>query len=205
MLKVLKRLNAKEIIMILLAVAFVCLNVYLELRIPDYMSDITRLLSTKGTAVKDIFAWDVDAPGMRMILLSLGSFLSSVVVGFMAARVAASFSTRLRDDVFHSVMNFSDAEIKKFSIPSLLTRTTNDITQIQLVFTMGIQVITKGPIMAIWAVTKIADKNHNWLMALLVAIAVLLVMLSFLLIAVMPKQRMIQKLTENLTVSPVNL
>lgn len=198
MLKVLKRLNAKEIIMILLAVAFVCLNVYLELRIPDYMSDITRLLSTKGTAVKDIFAWDVDAPGMRMILLSLGSFLSSVVVGFMAARVAASFSTRLRDDVFHSVMNFSDAEIKKFSIPSLLTRTTNDITQIQLVFTMGIQVITKGPIMAVWAVTKIADKNHNWLMALLVAIAVLLVMLSFLLIAVMPKQRMIQKLTDKL-------
>ncbi|MGT2959592.1 ABC transporter ATP-binding protein [Streptococcus caballi] len=198
MLKVLKRLNAKEIIMILLAVAFVCLNVYLELRIPDYMSDITRLLSTKGTTVKDIFAWDVDAPGMRMILLSLGSFLSSVVVGFMAARVAASFSTRLRDDVFHSVMNFSDAEIKKFSIPSLLTRTTNDITQIQLVFTMGIQVITKGPIMAIWAVTKIADKNHNWLMALLVAIAVLLVMLSFLLIAVMPKQRMIQKLTDKL-------
>lgn len=131
MLKILKRMNAKEVTMIILAIAFVCLNVFLDLKIPDYMSDITKLLSTQGTKAKDIFAWNFDAPGMRMILLSLGSFASSVIVGFFAARTAASFSTRLRDDIFHSVLNFSDAEIKKFSIPSLLTRTTNDITQIQ--------------------------------------------------------------------------
>lgn len=198
MLKIFKRLTAKEIIMIIIAVLFVCLNVYLELKIPDYMSNITTLLSTEGTKVKDIFAWNFEAPGMRMVLLSLGSFAASVVVGFLAARIAASFSTRLRDDIFHSVLNFSDAEIKKFSIPSLLTRTTNDITQIQLVFTMGIQVITKGPIMAIWAITKIADKNHEWLLVLIVAVAVMFLMIMFLLMMVMPKQRMIQRLTDKL-------
>ena len=198
MLKIFKRLTAKEIIMMIIAVLFVCLNVFLDLKIPDYMSDITSLLSTQGTKAKDIFAWNLDAPGMRMVLLSLGSFAASVVVGFLAARIAASFSTRLRDDIFHSVLDFSDAEIKKFSIPSLLTRTTNDITQIQLVFTMGLQVITKGPIMAIWAITKIADKNHEWLMVLVVAVAVMILMLIFLLVMVMPKQRMIQKLTDKL-------
>ena len=198
MLKILKRLTAKEIIMIIIAVLFVCLNVFLDLKIPDYMSDITSLLSTQGTKAKDIFAWNFEAPGMRMVLLSLGSFAASVVVGFLAARIAASFSTRLRDDIFHSVLNFSDAEIKKFSIPSLLTRTTNDITQIQLVFTMGIQVITKGPIMAIWAITKIADKNHEWLLVLIVAVAVMFLMIMFLLMMVMPKQRMIQRLTDKL-------
>lgn len=198
MLKIFKRLTAKEIIMIIIAVLFVCLNVFLDLKIPDYMSDITSLLSTQGTKAKDIFAWNLDAPGMRMVLLSLGSFAASVVVGFLAARIAASFSTRLRDDIFHSVLDFSDAEIKKFSIPSLLTRTTNDITQIQLVFTTGLQVITKGPIMAIWAITKIADKNHEWLMVLVVAVSVMILMLIFLIMMVMPKQRMIQKLTDKL-------
>jgi ATP-binding cassette subfamily B multidrug efflux pump len=198
MLKIFKRLTAKEIIMMIIAVLFVCLNVFLDLKIPDYMSDITSLLSTQGTKAKDIFAWNLDAPGMRMVLLSLGSFAASVVVGFLAARIAASFSTRLRDDIFHSVLDFSDAEIKKFSIPSLLTRTTNDITQIQLVFTMGLQVVTKGPIMAIWAITKIADKNHEWLMVLVVAVVVMIFMLAFLLMMVMPKQRMIQKLTDKL-------
>lgn len=198
MLKIFKRLTAKEIIMMNIAVLFVCLNVFLDLKIPDYMSDITSLLSTQGTKAKDIFAWNLDAPGMRMVLLSLGSFAASVVVGFLAARIAASFSTRLRDDIFHSVLDFSDAEIKKFSIPSLLTRTTNDITQIQLVFTTGLQVITKGPIMAIWAITKIADKDHEWLMVLVVAVAVMILMLIFLIMMVMPKQRMIQKLTDKL-------
>lgn len=198
MLKIFKRLTAKEIIMIIIAVLFVCLNVFLDLKIPDYMSDITSLLSNQGTKAKDIFAWNLDAPGMRMVLLSLGSFAASVVVGFLAARIAASFSTRLRDDIFHSVLDFSDAEIKKFSIPSLLTRTTNDITQIQLVFTMGLQVITKGPIMAIWAITKIADKNHEWLLVLIVAVAVMFLMIMFLLMMVMPKQRMIQRLTDKL-------
>ena len=198
MFKIFKRLTAKELSMIILAVIFVCLNVYLNLKIPDYMSDITTLLSTKGTKASDIFAWNTDAPGMRMLLMSFAGFMASVVVGFLAARTAASFTTRLRDDIFHQVLDFSDAEIKQFSIPSLLTRTTNDITQLQMVLTMGLQVITQGPIMAIWAITKIADKNGNWLLALLVAVAVIAVLMLFLLIMVMPKQRLIQTLTDKL-------
>ena len=181
MFKIFKRLTTKELIMIVLVVIFVCLNVYLNLKIPDYMSDITTLLSTKGTKASDIFAWNTDAPGMRMLLMSFAGFMASVVVGF-----------------FHQVLDFSDAEIKKFSIPSLLTRTTNDITQLQLVLTMGLQVITQGPIMAIWAITKIADKNGNWLLALLVAVAVIAILMLFLLIMVMPKQRLIQTLTDKL-------
>ena len=198
MFKIFKRLTAKELSMIILAVIFVCLNVYLNLKIPDYMSDITTLLSTKGTKASDIFAWNTDAPGMRMLLMSFAGFMASVVVGFLAARTAASFTTRLRDDIFHQVLDFSDAEIKQFSIPSLLTRTTNDITQLQMVLTMGLQVITQGPIMAIWAITKIADKNGNWLLALLVAVAVIAILMLFLLIMVMPKQRLIQTLTDKL-------
>ena len=184
--------------MIVLAVIFVCLNVYLNLKIPDYMSDIITLLSTKGTKASDIFAWNTDAPGMRMLLMSFVGFMASVVVSFLAARTASSFTTRLRDDIFHQVLDFSDAEIKKFSIPSLLTRTTNDITQLQMALTMGLQVITQGPIMAIWAITKIADKNGNWLLALLVAVAVIAILMLFLLIMVMPKQRLIQTLTDKL-------
>ena len=190
MFKIFKRLTAKELSMIVLAVIFVCLNVYLNLKIPDYMSDIITLLSTKGTKASDIFAWNTDAPGMRMLLMSFVGFMASVVVSFLAARTASSFTTRLRDDIFHQVLDFSDAEIKKFSIPSLLTRTTNDITQLQMALTMGLQVITQGPIMAIWAITKIADKNGNWLLALLVAVAVIAILMLFLLIMVMPKQRL---------------
>ena len=111
MFKIFKRLTTKELIMIVLVVIFVCLNVYLNLKIPDYMSDITTLLSTKGTKASDIFAWNTDAPGMRMLLMSFAGFMASVVVGFLAARTAASFTTRLRDDIFHQVLDFSDAEI----------------------------------------------------------------------------------------------
>ena len=109
MFKIFKRLTTKELIMIVLAVIFVCLNVYLNLKIPDYMSDITTLLSTKGTKASDIFAWNTDAPGMRMLLMSFAGFMASVVVGFLAARSVASFTTRLRDDIFHQVLDFSDA------------------------------------------------------------------------------------------------
>ena len=106
MFKIFKRLTTKELIMIVLAVIFVCLNVYLNLKIPDYMSDITTLLSTKGTKASDIFAWNTDAPGMRMLLMSFAGFMASVVVGFLAARTAASFTTRLRDDIFQSGSRF---------------------------------------------------------------------------------------------------
>ena len=158
MFKIFKRLTTKELIMIVLAVIFVCLNVYLNLKIPDYMSDITTLLSTKGTKASDIFCLEYRCPRDANAFNVVCSFMASVVVGFLAARTAASFTTRLRDDIFHQVLDFSDAEIKKFSIPSLLTRTTNDITQLQMVLTMGLQVITQGPIMAIWRLQRLPIK-----------------------------------------------
>ena len=133
-----------------------------------------------------------------MIGFSLLGFASAVVVGFIAARVAASFTTRLREDIFNRVMDYSDAEIKNFSIPSLLTRTTNDLTQIQMLITMGLQVVTMGPIMAIWALTKIWDKSSSWTMSLGVAIVVVVIMLAILLILAFPKQSKVQVLTDKL-------
>lgn len=193
MFKLFKRLRAKEIGLILATVAFICLTVYLELEVPTYMSQITTLLQTAGTKAGDLWV-----PGLKMLGLSFASFFSLVVVGFISARVAASFTTRLREDIFHQVLNYSDSEIKKFSIPSLLTRTTNDITQIQLLITMGLQVVTRGPIMAIWAMTKIVGKSNSWLTAVLVAVVANVAMTVVLVTLAFPKQTIVQKLTDKL-------
>ena len=149
MKKLAKRITGKEWGMIVLTILFTCFSVYLELEVPTYISQITELLGTSGTQLDALWS-----PAAKMIGLSLLAFFSSVMVGFFAARVAASYTTHLRTDVFHQVLDFSQTEIKRFSIPSLLTRTTNDITQIQMLFTMGLQVVTRGPIMAIWAIGK---------------------------------------------------
>ena len=193
MFKLFKRLRAKEIGLILATVAFICLTVYLELEVPTYMSQITTLLQTAGTKAGDLWV-----PGLKMLGLSFASFFSLVVVGFISARVAASFTTRLREDIFHQVLDYSDSEIKKFSIPSLLTRTTNDITQIQLLITMGLQVVTRGPIMAIWAMTKIVGKSNSWLTAVLVAVVANVAMTVVLVTLAFPKQTIVQKLTDKL-------
>ena len=193
MLKIFKRLTVKEWLMMLLSVVFVCIEVWANLKVPDYMSSITKLLQNSSTKVADVMD-----PGWRMIGFSLIGFASAVVVGFIAARVAASFTTRLREDIFNRVMDYSDAEIKNFSIPSLLTRTTNDLTQIQMLITMGLQVVTMGPIMAIWALTKIWDKSSSWTMSLGVAIVVVVIMLAILLILAFPKQSKVQVLTDKL-------
>ena len=193
MLKIFKRLTVKEWLMMLLSVVFVCIEVWANLKVPDYMSSITKLLQNSSTKVADVMD-----PGWRMSGFSLLGFASAVVVGFIAARVAASFTTRLREDIFNRVMDYSDAEIKNFSIPSLLTRTTNDLTQIQMLITMGLQVVTMGPIMAIWALTKIWDKSSSWTMSLGVAIVVVVIMLAILLILAFPKQSKVQVLTDKL-------
>lgn len=193
MLKIFKRLTVKEWLMMLLSVVFECIEVWANLKVPDYMSSITKLLQNSSTKVADVMD-----PGWRMIGFSLLGFASAVVVGFIAARVAASFTTRLREDIFNRVMDYSDAEIKNFSIPSLLTRTTNDLTQIQMLITMGLQVVTMGPIMAIWALTKIWDKSSSWTMSLGVAIVVVVIMLAILLILAFPKQSKVQVLTDKL-------
>ena len=167
MFKLFKRLTVREVSMIVLSVLFTFLTVYLELEVPTYISTITELLQTPGTGLADL--WE---PGLKMIGLSFASLLSAIVVGFFAARIAVSFTQSLRSDIFNRVLDYSQTEIKKFSIPSLLTRTTNDITQVQTLITMGLQVVTRGPIMAIWAMTKIISKSENWLIAVLIAVIV---------------------------------
>ncbi|WP_019795225.1 ABC transporter ATP-binding protein [Streptococcus sobrinus] len=193
MFKIFKRLSAKEWGMIILSTIFILLAVWMDLKTPEYMSKITTLLQNKGTTTSDIMD-----PGSKMLLFSFGSFLMAVFVGFLAARTAASFTTRLRSDIFNQVADYSQAEIKRFSVPSLLTRTTNDLTQLQIMITMGIQVVTRGPIMAIWALTKIWGKSGSWTQAVGVAVLIVLILLSVLLFVAFPRQRKVQGLTDAL-------
>ena len=193
MFKMFKRLSGKEWGMIALSTLFIIAAVWMDLKTPEYLSDITRLLQEEGTTVSDIMN-----PGSKMLALSFGSFAMAVAVGFLASRTAASFTTRVRGDVFHQVMDYSDAEIKKFSVPSLLTRTTNDLTQLQILIVMGMQVVTRGPIMAIWALTKIWGKSGEWTSAVGVAVLLVVIMLSVLVFVAFPKQRKVQDLTDGL-------
>lgn len=193
MKKLAKRITGKEWGMILITVLFTCCSVYLELEVPTYVSKITELLGTPGTELGDLWS-----PATKMMGLSFLAFLSSVTVGFFAARVAASYTAHLRSDIFNRVLDYSQTEIKSFSIPSLLTRTTNDITQIQMLFTMGLQVVTRGPIMALWAIGKILGKSEYWIWAVVVAVIVNVLMTTVLMTLAFPKQSVIQKLTDKL-------
>lgn len=193
MKKLAKRITGKEWGMILITVLFTCCSVYLELEVPTYVSKITELLGTPGTELGDLWS-----PATKMMGLSFLAFLSSVTVGFFAARVAASYTAHLRSDIFNRVLDYSQTEIKRFSIPSLLTRTTNDITQIQMLFTMGLQVVTRGPIMALWAIGKILGKSEYWIWAVVVAVIVNVLMTTVLMTLAFPKQSIIQKLTDKL-------
>ena len=193
MFKLIKRLSAREWGMVGLTVAFIFLAVYLDLEVPSYMKEVATLLQTPGVGLDQLMG-----PGTLMLGLSLASFASLVMVGFLAARLAASYTTRLRSDIYSQVLSYSDAEIKRFSIPSLLTRTTNDISQIQLLITMGLQVIVRGPIMAIWAMTKIVGKSEAWLWAVEVAVLIIILMTVVLMTLAFPKQAVIQKLTDKL-------
>ena len=193
MFKLIKRLRAREWGMVGLTVAFIFLAVYLDLEVPSYMKEVATLLQTPGVGLDQLMG-----PGALMLALSLASFASLVMVGFLAARLAASYTTRLRSDIYSQVLSYSDAEIKRFSIPSLLTRTTNDISQIQLLITMGLQVIVRGPIMAIWAMTKIVGKSEAWLWAVGAAVLIIILMTVVLMTLAFPKQAVIQKLTDKL-------
>ena len=193
MFKLFKRLTSKEIGLILMTVVFICLTVYLELEVPTYMSEITTLLQTPGTTTGDLWV-----PGLKMLGLSFASLFSLVIAGFVSSRMASSYTTRLREDIFNRVLDYSDSEIKKFSIPSLLTRTTNDITQIQVFIAMGLQVVIRGSIMAIWAMTKVVGKSDAWLIAVLVAVAAIILMTIVLVTLAFPKQSIVQTLNDKL-------
>lgn len=193
MIDILKRTNKKERMLTLISVIFIVLQVWLDLKIPDYMSEITRILQLEGTQTIDVLR-----PGILMIGLSLASLLASLLVGYFAAKIAAGLGKRLRKEVYTQVLNYSTKEIQKFSIPSLVTRTTNDVTQIQQLVAMGLQVVIKGPITAIWAVTKIAHKNWEWSVVTGVAVLLLLCVLAIILIFVEPKFKVVQGLTDQL-------
>lgn len=193
MKKLLGRLNKKEWGLIGLSALLIIIQVGLELQIPSYMTQITTALEMKGTSTSDVLK-----PGGLMLMLSILSMLTSIAVGFIAAKVAAGFAARLRASVFGQVMDYSNADIKQFSVPSLLTRSTNDITQIQQFVAMGMQVIIKAPITAIWAIFKIANKGWQWTTATGVAVLVLVAMLTVILTLVQPRFKIVQGLTDRL-------
>ncbi len=193
MIRIFKYLKPKEWLMALFSLIFVMVQVWLDLKSPDYMSEITMLVQTPGSAMSDIWL-----AGGKMLLCTLGSLASAVIVGYFAARIAAAFSKRLRSLLFNKVESFSMEEINRFSTDSLITRSTNDITQIQTLITMGLMLIIKAPIMAVWAITKIAGKGFEWSLVTGAAVAILVVMIGIIMIFVIPKFKKMQSLTDNM-------
>ncbi|GAB0168413.1 ABC transporter ATP-binding protein [Lysinibacillus sp. CTST325] len=193
MLKIFKYLKPKEWTLIVASIVFIVGQVWLDLKLPDYMSKITTLVQTEGSKTSDIWS-----AGGKMLLCALGSMILAIIVGYFAAKVATSLSKELRKGVFNKTLSFSMEEINGFSIASLITRSTNDITQIQQTVAMGLQVMIKAPILAIWAILKITGKSWEWSVATGVAVIVLLIMIGNLIIFVLPKFKVVQKLTDNL-------
>ncbi|MDT3496994.1 ABC transporter ATP-binding protein/permease [Bacillus toyonensis] len=193
MLKIFKYLKQKEWIFIVASIVFIVGQVWLDLKLPDFMSEITTLVQTNGSETSEIWL-----AGGKMLLCALGSMILSVVVGYFAARVATSLSKELRKGVFNKTLSFSMEEINGFSTASLITRSTNDITQIQQTVAMGLQVMIKAPILAVWAILKITGKSWEWSAATGVAVVALLVMIGSIIIFVLPKFKVVQKMTDNL-------
>ena len=194
MLKIFKYLKPKEWMMAGISLVFIVTQVWLDLKLPDYMSEITTLTQTEGSAMSDIWL-----NGGYMLICALGSLATAIVVGFFASRIGASFSQRLRSQLFNKVESFSMEEINHFSTSSLITRSTNDITQVQMLIVMALQVVIKAPIMAVWAITKIAGKGFEWSMVTGAGVVIMLLMATLLMIFVVPKFRKMQLLTDNIT------
>lgn len=193
MVKILRYLQRRDWLFILISLVFIICQVWLDLKLPDYMSEITKLVQTQGSAMSDIlFA------GGNMLLCALGSFVATFIVSFLAAKVAAGLSMRLREMVYNKTMAFSMEELNHFSTASLITRSTNDITQIQSFVAMGLQAIVKAPILAVWAIVKIAGKSWQWTVVTGGAVFILLVMIGSLMVFVIPKFQLIQTLTDQL-------
>lgn len=193
LIKIIRYLNKKQWMQILLSFVFIVTQVYLDLKIPDYMSKITMYVESPGHSVSDIIG-----EGKWMLLCAFGSLISAIIVGYLASKVSASFSKDLRSRIFSKVESFSMKEINEFSTASLITRSTNDITQIQMVIVIGLQILIKAPIMAVWAITKIYNKGFEWTMATAVTVLILIVFVAILMILVMPKFRIMQTLTDNI-------
>lgn len=193
MLKILRHLPRNLWWAVVLCLVLVVAQVWLDLKIPGYMSEITTIVMTAGSTTSQVLAI-----GGQMLLCALGSLASSITVGYFAARIAASFAHRLRELQFKQVMSFSSEQLGKFSTASLITRSTNDVTHVQMVISMGLQIIIKAPIMAVWAILKIASKSWEWTGITALAVLVLIAIITVIIIFVVPKFKQIQLLTDKL-------
>ena len=193
MFKLLKKLRKKDLLLILVCAGLIVFQVWLDLKLPDYMSEITQLVQTEGNTMAEILT-----AGGKMLLCAFGSLAAAVIVGFFVSYIAATFSKIIRKDIFEKVENFSEGEVKKFSTSSLITRTTNDVSQIEMLVAMGLQLIIKAPITAIWAVSKILGKSLTWSAVIGGGVLILLLTLTFLMIVVLPKFKIVQKLLDKI-------
>ena len=193
MVKLLKKLTWKDFILAAVAFVFIIMQVWLSLTMPDYMSEITKLVQTKGSKMNDILI-----AGGKMLACALGSLLAAVCTSICASKISSNFSANLRGQVFHKVQSFSMEEIGNFSTASLITRSTNDITQVQMLIVMGLEVLLKAPIMAVWALCKISTKNWQWTASTGVAVVVLLSFVCVCVAVALPKFKKLQSLTDNL-------
>lgn len=188
-----RQLNKKQWLSMLLIVGLVMLQVWLELEIPDYMSEITVLIQTEGNMISEILL-----AGGKMLVCAITSAICAIIVGYIVAKVSAGVSKKIRSELFNKVQSFSSNEIKNFSTASLITRSTNDITQIQMFIVMGLSALIKAPIMAIWAIVKISGKSYQWSIATAVAVIVLILSVITIISFVLPRFRKMQTLTDNI-------
>ena len=193
MFKLLKSFRKKEWLITIVSVCLIVMQVWLELKMPDYMSKVTILVQTEGSKMSDILI-----NGGYMLLCAFGSLVGAVIVGYLIALLSAGFSKELRGKLFRKVEEMSMSEVKEFSTNSLITRTTNDITQVEMFVGFGLQLLIKAPVTAIWAITKILNKSWEWSVVTSVAVVILLVVIGILTIIVLPIFKIVQKLTDKL-------
>lgn len=193
MLKLIKNFTKKEWILALICFVLVVTQVWLELKMPDYMSEITKLVQTEGSQMKDILV-----NGGYMLTCALGSLVAAVITGYITSRISSNFSKTIRKKLFNKVEDLAMQEVKQFSTSSLITRTTNDITQIEMLIAMGLQLLIKAPITAIWAITKILNKSWQWSAITAVAVAILMTTIAIIMVIVLPRFKKVQKLIDKL-------
>ena len=193
MIKLLKNFTKKDWLMIFLSFILIFSQVWLELKMPDYMSEITVLVKTEGSKMSDILV-----QGGYMLLCAFGSLVGAAIVGFLISKLSANFSLNLRKKIFDKVLSLSTNEVKGFNTSSLITRTTNDVSQIEMFIGMGLQLLIKAPITAIWAITKILNKSVEWSIVTAIAVVILLTVIGIITLLVLPRFKIVQKLTDSL-------
>lgn len=193
MLKLLKNFKKKEWLLAVVCLILIFVQVWLELKMPDYMTEITKLVQTEGSKMSAILK-----NGGYMLACAFGSFIAAIITGYITSIISSTFSMNIREKIFHKVESLSMQEVKTFSTSSLITRTTNDVTQMEMLISMGLQLLIKSPIMAIWAITKILNKSWQWSAITAVAVTILLATIGAIMIIVMPRFKIVQKLIDKI-------